>query len=340
MSTDVAARRRGGRFHTRLMVALALALLAAAVVPLVGANATNRPGGDGGTGSSCSSRPTACARTRSRSTPTAALVPGFRRCCEHGTYASGNGLLTQAPPNTGAGWFTLATGAWPGVHGSTNNTFHINGSPFANSTAAFGAASILQAETLAQAAERGGKKVAQIEWAGGRSGSIQGPTLDFRNFFSGRGVMTNYTGPPATTRRVRRAFGVQFDHPPATPAAPFPAAPARDRLDERARLVQPRARRCTCGCSTRSGHRQVRPQRLHLRQPRTTARPAMTACCSQPHQGRRRQASADLKEGEWADVKVKIDSARDPRRQDRRVPGQGRAARLRTSPTCGCSTRR
>ena len=42
-----------------------------------------------------------------------------------------NGLLTQAPPNTGAGWYSLATGAWPGVHGSTNNTFHINGQPFA-----------------------------------------------------------------------------------------------------------------------------------------------------------------------------------------------------------------
>src|SRR5690242_14812815 len=89
-------------------------------------------------------------------------VPGFRDLLKHGAYASGNGLLTQAPPNTGAGWFTLATGAWPAVHGSTNNTFHINGQPFTNSTSAFpGSGSILQAETLAQAAERGGKKVAQ-----------------------------------------------------------------------------------------------------------------------------------------------------------------------------------
>ena len=50
---------------------------------------------------------------------------------------AGNGLLTQAPPNTGAGWYTLATGAWPGVHGSTNNTFHVNGQPFGNRTSAF-----------------------------------------------------------------------------------------------------------------------------------------------------------------------------------------------------------
>src|SRR3954453_6892452 len=88
------------------------------------------------------------------------VVPGFRDMLKHGAYASGHGLLTEAPPNTGAGWFSLATGAWPGVTGSTNNTFHINGSNFANSQAAFPTTgpSILQAETLAQAAERGGKK--------------------------------------------------------------------------------------------------------------------------------------------------------------------------------------
>src|SRR3954447_4278977 len=90
------------------------------------------------------------------------VTPGFKDLLRHGAYASDHGLLTQAPPNTGAGWFTLATGAWPGVHGSTNNTFHINGSTFANSQAAFPSnGSILQAETLAQSAERGGKRVAQ-----------------------------------------------------------------------------------------------------------------------------------------------------------------------------------
>src|SRR6188768_1474622 len=32
-------------------------------------------------------------------------VPGFRGMLKHGAYASGNGMLTEAPPNTGAGWF-------------------------------------------------------------------------------------------------------------------------------------------------------------------------------------------------------------------------------------------
>jgi Type I phosphodiesterase / nucleotide pyrophosphatase len=55
------------------------------------------------------------------------VMPTMRGLLKNGASASGNGLLTQAPPNTGAGWYTLATGAWPGVTGSTNNTFHING---------------------------------------------------------------------------------------------------------------------------------------------------------------------------------------------------------------------
>ena len=161
------------------------------------------------------------------------VVPGFRDLLRKGARASGNGLLTQAPPNTGAGWFTLNTGAWPGVHGSTNNTFHVNGQPFGNRTAAFDAG-VLQAETLAQSAERGGKKVAQIEWAGGRGGAIDGPTLDFRNFRSGRGVATNYIA-PTDSEAFTRSFGLQFDHPAGFAGnAPFPQAapsPASDWSD-------------------------------------------------------------------------------------------------------------
>lgn len=152
------------------------------------------------------------------------VVPGFRDLLRKGVKASDNGLLTQAPPNTGAGWFTLASGAWPAVTGSTNNTFHINGAPFGNSTAAFGATNILRAETIAQSAERGGLKVAQIEWAGGRSASIQGPTLDFRSFLSGRGVATNYVSPTDLPNFVA-AFGLQYDHPNGfANQPPFPQA--------------------------------------------------------------------------------------------------------------------
>src|SRR5215207_5535506 len=114
------------------------------------------------------------------------IMPTMEDLLDDGATARGGGLLTQAPPNTGAGWYSLATGAWSGAHGSTNNTFHINGTAFISRTAAFDPG-VLQAESLAQAAERAGKKVAQIEWAGGRNARINGPTVDFRGFFSGRG---------------------------------------------------------------------------------------------------------------------------------------------------------
>ncbi len=152
------------------------------------------------------------------------MVPGFGDLLRRGARAADNGLLTQAATNTGAGWYSLATGAWPGVHGSTNNTFHINSAPFGNSTSAFGTG-ILQAETLAQSAERGGLRVAQIEWAGGRVGAIDGPTLDFRTFLSGRGVVTNYVSPSDLPGFIT-AFGLQYDQAAPVPAVDWTDVPA------------------------------------------------------------------------------------------------------------------
>jgi 2',3'-cyclic-nucleotide 2'-phosphodiesterase (5'-nucleotidase family) len=152
------------------------------------------------------------------------LLPNMGSLLRTGAKAADGGLLTQAPPNTGAGWYSLATGAWPGVHGSTNNTFFINGQVFSTTRTAAFDTGVLQAETLAQAAERGGKKVAQIEWAGGRNGAINGPTVDYITFFSGRGVSTNYIGSIDDPAFVA-SFGLQFDHPAGFAGqAPFPAA--------------------------------------------------------------------------------------------------------------------
>jgi 2',3'-cyclic-nucleotide 2'-phosphodiesterase (5'-nucleotidase family) len=156
------------------------------------------------------------------------VMPTMSGFLKNGASASGNGLLTQAPPNTGAGWYTLATGAWPGVHASTNNTFHVNGQPFGNRTSAFDPG-VLKAESIAQSAERGGLKVAQVEWAGGRNATIKGPTIDFQSFFSGRGVSTNFIGKAGDTlfddASFIAAFGLQFDTPAGYAGqAPFPGA--------------------------------------------------------------------------------------------------------------------
>jgi hypothetical protein len=103
-------------------------------------------------------------------------------------WADDHGMITQAPPNTGAGWYTLATGAWPGVHGSTNNTFHITGQPFANHGCLWPAYS---GWNIGPSAERAGKKVAQIEWAG-PGGVINDPTVDYRLLIR-PGCRHNYT---------------------------------------------------------------------------------------------------------------------------------------------------
>lgn len=108
-----------------------------------------------------------------------------------------NGMLPAFPPNTGAGWTSLATGAWTGTHGSMNNTFHVTGDQFANRTSAFQANTVtdgpvIEAETIAEAAENAGLKVAAVEWSGSSNYPMSGPAVDYRSFHSDRGITTNY----------------------------------------------------------------------------------------------------------------------------------------------------
>ena len=136
------------------------------------------------------------------------LMPTYKDLLKKGV-AGENGLLQGFPPNTGVGWYTLATGTWPGEHGSTNNTFHRTGDAFNNSTS-FAATGILQADTLLQSAERAGKTVVSVEWVGARGlvPALQGPVVDFRTFIGARGIVLNYDlpGQPA----LANSFGVQY----------------------------------------------------------------------------------------------------------------------------------
>jgi len=136
------------------------------------------------------------------------LLPTYARLLKSGLKGN-NGLVQAFPPNTGVGWYTLATGTYPSEHGSTNNTFFRTGDSFGNRTAAF-SGGVLQADTIAEAAERAGKKVVSVEWAGGARTmtAIQGPVVDYRNFYSNRGLWTNWDvpGQPAGAD----AFGVKY----------------------------------------------------------------------------------------------------------------------------------
>jgi 2',3'-cyclic-nucleotide 2'-phosphodiesterase (5'-nucleotidase family)/predicted AlkP superfamily phosphohydrolase/phosphomutase len=141
-----------------------------------------------------------------------------------------NGMQPGFPPNTGVGWYTMMTGTWPSEHGSTNNTYHRIGEGSFNNRTSFSmlqsGAPTIQADTLAASAERAGKKVAQIDWVGGAQSAIAGPTVDFTNFFSGRGVLTY---PVIAAEQAGAAtFGLSYQVAAFAPAAGWTNVPVGD----------------------------------------------------------------------------------------------------------------
>jgi hypothetical protein len=179
-------------------------------------------------------------------------LPNFTQLLRFRVKAGGAGLLTQAPTTAGAGWFSLATGAWPGVHGATNDVFAINGAPFGNRAGAD--AGVPQAETLAQAAERDGKRVAQIEAA--VVSAIARPTVDARSFFSGRGLPRIRR---AGGRRGRRYQSQAAIRPPCRlrrSGSPRARHPSTRPADKRA-LLQPGQRDAVATSTSGTGRRST-----------------------------------------------------------------------------------
>ncbi len=84
---------------------------------------------------------------------------------------------------------------------------------------------LLQADTIAQAAERAGKEVASIEWVAARGyvPALQGPVVDFRSFFSRRGILLNYDIPGQPDRA--NAFGVDYFRVDARPGSGWTNVP-------------------------------------------------------------------------------------------------------------------
>src|SRR5262245_58815262 len=159
------------------------------------------------------------------------VMPTYKALMKDGATGD-NGMLQAFPPNTGVGWYTMATGTYPSEHGSTNNTFHRTGDSFANSTS-FSGAGVLQADTIGAAAERAGKKVASIDWVGGIPSGLNGPTVDFATFYNNRGVIVGAADP--VEQAGAAAFGTIYNVGATAPASGWsnvpagdPAAPARE----------------------------------------------------------------------------------------------------------------
>src|SRR5262245_8768739 len=153
------------------------------------------------------------------------VMPTYKALMKDGLTGD-NGMTAAFPPNTGVGWYTMATGTFPSEHGSTNNTYFRGGDAFSNRTS-FSAPGTMQADTIANAAERAGKKVASIDWVGGAAAGIAGPVVDFTNFFSNRGVLVGQDNP--TEHAGSDFFGVTYQVAPAlTDASGWTGVPAGD----------------------------------------------------------------------------------------------------------------
>jgi len=162
------------------------------------------------------------------------FMPTYSKLMDQGVRGV-NGMVPPFPTNSGVCWYTLATGAYPAQHGATNNTFHRSGEDDFNNSTSYSMPGVLQADTLAAAAERAGKKVAQVHWVGGMNAKIAGPTVEFGHYFSTRGVLA---APFDSSEEASAAsFGVSYQPAHLAPANGWtnvptgdPAAPPRQTL--------------------------------------------------------------------------------------------------------------
>jgi len=232
------------------------------------------------------------------------LMPTYADLLAKGV-AGANGLRQEFPPNTGVGWASLATGSGPGTHGSINNTFHRTGETNFNNRTSFAATGILQADSIQQAAERSGKTVVSVEWVGSRSlvPALQGPVVDFRTFFSNRGVLLNFDLPGQPG--LANTFGVSYQRVDLDDAigwtnTPSSFSPAKQETLTLTNTASPAADNVT------------RTYDLFIYDSTNDSTTNYDAVLVVPSTAAKNgaQAIANLSAGEWADVKVTLTGAR------------------------------
>jgi 2',3'-cyclic-nucleotide 2'-phosphodiesterase (5'-nucleotidase family)/predicted AlkP superfamily phosphohydrolase/phosphomutase len=232
------------------------------------------------------------------------LMPTYRELMRDGIKGE-NGLKQAFPPNTGVGWYTLATGAFPSEHGSTNNTYHRVGEGNFNNRTSFATTGALQADTIAQSAERAGKTVVSVEWVGARNyvPALNGPVVDFRTFFSNRGILLNYDlpGQPADANR----FGVSYQRVDLDAAAGWTNVPASYSPAQQETLR-------VANTAFPSGDNVDRFYDLYVYDSTDDSSTNYDHVLAVPSTAGRdgSAAVADLAEGDWADVKVTLVGAR------------------------------
>ncbi len=137
-----------------------------------------------------------------------------------------NGMVQAFPPNTGVGWYTLATGTYPGEHGSTNNTYHRIGESNFNNRTSSQPRERCKRIRWRQPPSAPARRWRKIDWVGGAKRGISGPTVDFANFFSTRGVLAAPLN--ATEQAGAAAFGISYQAAAFAPASGWANVPAGD----------------------------------------------------------------------------------------------------------------
>jgi predicted AlkP superfamily phosphohydrolase/phosphomutase len=149
-------------------------------------------------------------------------LPAFAQLEAEGAMSLG-GMSPQLPTSTRVGWPAILTGAWGGTHGSVNNVFTLHGLGMAESFPA-GTHVPLQAETLAEAAERAGLNVLMYDWNSSDQPAIEGPTVRYWRTYTRAGVAQNYDEPAVAAGAA--AWGLMFDRLTVVPTSGGPGAPA------------------------------------------------------------------------------------------------------------------
>lgn len=206
-----------------------------------------------------------------------------------------HGALPTVPSNTGAGWPTLLTGAWPSVTGAINNVYHRTDTPITQPASGFDA-SLIAAETLPQAAERQGLRVAQIEWPGTLPATCAGPVVDFRAFYAVRGAV--FTSPPKELQPdLARRLGLLAQPLAFAPAQGWRILPASALPPQEARFDLP---------TTAPAENPPRTYYLLAYAARSSRYDTLLVAPTRDAAA----AVANLTPGQWAEVRVALNDGR------------------------------
>jgi hypothetical protein len=230
------------------------------------------------------------------------LMPNYRGLIRDGVVGR-NGLRQAFPPNTGVGWYTLATGAYPAQTGSTNNTFYDTTTPFTTSMSAF-QPGVLQADSLQQDAERNGKSVACFEWTtcGAIVPKIQGPVVDGESFFSKSAALVNFDLPGQPGKVAGFSFAVNYQRITLQPASGWTNVPVSHSPAVQQQLVLP----------STSASNVDRAYDLYIYDSTNDGTTNYDRVLAVPSAAGKdgNAAVADLAQGQWADVKLTLTGAR------------------------------